>query len=87
MKTLKTRHTNSDRSHSAERALIAYASHSESRKLEELEDSRQANDEWLLDLLTDLRHWAKDKGLNFDAAVETSEMHFNHEVDEEGGAE
>jgi len=73
---------NTDRAHTAEAALIAYASRSESRKLEELADSRQSNGEWLVDLLTDLRHWARAEGLDFDNAVQLSEGHFQCELDE-----
>jgi hypothetical protein len=81
-------HTNSDRAHAAEAVLIAYASSMESRRLEALEDSRQSNDEWLIDLLTDLRHWARGAGLDFDEYVRLSADHCQCEVDdEEGGAE
>jgi len=71
----------------AEVAVLAYASHMESRRLTELGDSYHANDEWLLDLLTDLRHWAREHEVNFDDAVRVSEFHFQSELDEEGGAE
>jgi len=78
---------NADRARDAERALVTYAGLKEMRKLEELEDSRQENSEWLVDLLSDLRHWARDKGLDFDDAVRLSESHFQCEVDEENMAE
>ena len=85
-------HNNADRAHAAELALVAFAGYMESRKLEELADSRQSNNEWLTDILTDLRHWARVEGLDFDNAVQLSEGHFQCELDEcasdeEGGAE
>ena len=36
----------------------------------------------LIDLLTDLRHWAADRGVDFDGAVETSEYHHSCESQE-----
>ena len=78
---------NADRARDAERALVTYASAQEMRKLEALDDSYQENDEWLVDFLTDLRHWARDKGLDFDDAARLSESHFQCEVDEENMAE
>ncbi len=36
--------------------------------------------EALTDLLTDLRHACAEDGLDFDAAVRTSQMHFEEEV-------
>ena len=78
---------NTDRASAAEAALVAYASHMESRKLEELADSRQSSEEWIIDLLSDLRHWARGENLNFDDAVRISENHFQCELDEEADEE
>ena len=74
---------NADRVRDAEKALIAYARVKGMRHLEVLEDSYQENSEWLVDLLTDLRHWARNYNLDFDDAVRLSEGHFQCEVDEE----
>lgn len=44
----------------------------------------------LRNLLTELRHYCADEGLDFDAAVLMSEFHFSAEsddADEEGGVE
>jgi len=80
-------HNNADRAHAAELALVAFAGYMESRKLEELANSRQSNGEWLTDILTDLRHWARVAGVDFDDATRLSGDHFQCELDEEGGAE
>lgn len=37
----------------------------------------------LADILTDLRHLAADYDIDFDAAVQVSEMHFEAETEEE----
>jgi hypothetical protein len=34
----------------------------------------------LVDMLTDLRHWAHDEKVDFDLAIATSQMHFREEV-------
>lgn len=47
------------------------------------EESHDQQDN-LTDLLTDLRHWAKDKGLNMNNAVNSSYHHFNAEQNEQG---
>lgn len=39
----------------------------------------QSMEETLIDLLTDLRHWAKTQKVNFDKASETSQMHYDEE--------
>ncbi len=46
---------------------------------EELQD-------WLTDLLTDLRHLARERHLDFAQSERLSEGHFQTEVGEEGGA-
>ena len=42
---------------------------------------------WLVDLLTDLRHWADRDGLDFDKANEVSKMHHECEVEENRGTD
>lgn len=36
----------------------------------------------LTDLLTDVMHWAKSTGHDFDAALKSAEMHFSRETDD-----
>ena len=74
---------NSERARDAEKALVVYAGVKEARRIEELSDSHQENGEWLIDLVTDLRHWSREKGLDFADAVRLSEGHFESEVDDE----
>jgi hypothetical protein len=78
---------NHGRASDAEKAVLAFARTQEHRPPESLDDSCQDREEWLLDLLSDLRHWAREKGLEFDEAVRVSEMHFEAEVDEEAARE
>lgn len=40
----------------------------------------QSNEEVLIDLLSDLRHWAMARGANFDNAVRIAGDHFTHET-------
>lgn len=61
--------TNEDRAAHAEAALELYC-----RITGDSED-----DTMLVDLLTDLRHWAARNGHNFDDANFISEIHFNNE--------
>jgi len=46
-----------------------------------LSDSAESrcDDELLIDLFTDLRHWAKAEGVDLDRAIRISEMHFDSE--------
>ncbi len=74
---------NCDRASDAEAALVAFACVKEARKIEQLDDSYQERREWLTDLLTDLRHWAREHGLDFSDVAQLSEIHFESEVDEE----
>ncbi len=39
----------------------------------------------LVDLLTDLRHWARREGVDVDDCLRVSADHFSAEVSEEGG--
>ncbi len=76
---------NLDRARDANKALVAYACVKEARQLEFLEDARSGLDlqEWLTDLLSDLRHWARCEEVDFDKSVDLSRKHFNDEFDEE----
>ena len=47
---------------------------------ENFEDER---DSWLVDFLTDLRHWAKAEGRDFNADLAMSEIHFEEEDSED----
>jgi hypothetical protein len=42
--------------------------------------SRLAREEALIDLMTDLRHWALQERIDFDRALEHSSFHFDAEV-------
>ena len=50
-------------------------------------ERRQSSEEWLIDILSDLRHWARGANLDFDNAVHLSEGHFQCELDEEADEE
>jgi len=41
----------------------------------------------LADLLADLRHLAREEGVDFGKSSDMSKIHFNEEVEEEGGDE
>lgn len=47
-----------------------------------LAEYRQENDnqEALIDLLTDLKHWADKRQVDFDHALDVARMHYHHEV-------
>ena len=76
---------NLERARDADKALVAYVCVKESMKIECLEDSRSGQDlqEWLTDLLSDLRHWARVNDVDYDKSVDLSRTHFNAELDEE----
>lgn len=66
--------TNAERAHSAWTAVQHYVN------AEGLHD--QSFDENLTDLLTDLRHYADEYGMDFDDAVRSSANHHYHEIAE-----
>lgn len=72
-----TERTNEDRAERAMSALNQYVNVEG--------DDPNANDwqTWLQDMLTDLRHLCARDGLDFDAAVASSEFHFDAEIEEE----
>ena len=76
---------NLERARDADKALVAYVRVKECMKIECLEDSRSGQDlrEWLTDLLSDLRHWARINDVDFDKSADLSRAHFNAEFDEE----
>jgi hypothetical protein len=53
---------------------------SASKALDHYEAGKTADD--LVDLLTDLRHWAHSVGVEFDQALATSARHFEAELKE-----
>jgi len=72
---------NFERAMSAEAAVKAYASVKEF--FDVTDTTIQLPQEWLTDLLADLRHWARNEGLDFAEANRIAETHFTEEVDEE----
>jgi hypothetical protein len=76
---------NEHRAECAETAVRAYAAVKEHNATDCCDFSSEDAQERLTDMLADLRHWARAGGLDFADAVRTSEMHFEAEVDEEGG--
>jgi hypothetical protein len=76
---------NLERARDADAALVAFVCAKENMKIECLEDSRSGQDlqEWLTDLLSDLRHWARVNDVDYDKSVDLSRTHFNAELDEE----
>jgi len=66
---------NESRALAADVALVAYTGDDEVRQGEEKRST-------LTDLLTDLRHWARLNGVDFDTANNSAEIHFNVEVEE-----
>lgn len=50
------------------------------------DDSKsEPTEETLTDLLTDLRHWAKEQDVSFDICLRTSNEHFKYEQRDEQG--
>jgi hypothetical protein len=43
----------------------------------------QSLEEWLTDLLTDLRHWTREEGIDFERVDAMARSHFECETDEE----
>ncbi|MFA6134579.1 MAG: hypothetical protein WC869_11250 [Phycisphaerae bacterium] len=50
-------------------------------------DPESEGQETLIDLLADLRHWSREKGLDFEEVARMAEMHFEAEADEEQAEE
>ena len=78
---------NEQRAGCGEAAVTAYAKAKSGNQTDEFDFGSEEPQERLIDLLTDLRHWARQEQLDFDAAARMAESHFNCEVDEEGQAE
>ncbi len=74
---------NHQRAACAEVAVKAYAAAKEPTSTDYCDFSSEPAQDRLADLLTDLRHWARKNGLDFDGADRVGETHFTAEVDEE----
>ena len=75
---------NRQRATCAEVAVKAYAAAKEPTSTDYFDFSSEPPQDRLADLLTDLRHWARQNGLDFDGADRVGGMHFEAEVGEEG---
>lgn len=74
---------NAERANDAEQAMIAYRRVKEPRTSDWMDRYTQDMQDWLTDILADLRHWARANALNFDESAESSANHFAAEVGEE----
>ena len=74
---------NADRANDAEQAMIAYRRVKEPRTTDWTDRLTQDMQDWLTDILADLRHWARANNLDFAQSVESSANHFESEVGEE----
>lgn len=72
---------NRERAQDAEAALIAYFS-IKNPGIHEMDPDSEGRDT-LVDLLSDLRHWARWRDEDFDSADKLSAEHLNDEVSEE----
>jgi len=77
------RSCNRQRAMCAEAAVTAYAAAKEPTATDYFDFSSEPPQDRLTDMLTDLRHWARQNGLDFDEASRVSSMHFEAEVEEE----
>lgn len=70
-----------------ERYLQAYHGETGSEPVIGTDDPEVNDSEALVDLLTDLRHWADHHSVDFDKVLASSEMHYEGEISEsdEGG--
>ena len=66
---------NLERARDADKAMVAYVCVKECRKIESLADARSGLDlqEWLTDLLSDFRHWARVNDVDFEKSVEDTD--------------
>jgi len=78
---------NHERADCAEAAIKAYAAVKENNTTDMWDFSSQGPQERLTDLLSDLRHWACQQGLDFEQSLTSSESHFQCEVGEEDEVE
>ena len=74
---------NADRAADAEKAILAFACVKEGDTHESLDQTQQTPEEWLIDILTDLRHWARANNLDFAKTVDITARHFEGEVADE----
>ena len=74
---------NADRAADAEKAILAFACVKEGDTHEALDQTQQTPEEWLIDILTDLRHWARVNNLDFAKTVDITARHFEGEVADE----
>jgi hypothetical protein len=74
---------NAERVTDAEQALVAYANVKEHNQTDYLDRTSQDREDWLVDILADLRHWARSNKLDFDDCVRMATNHFEAEVGEE----
>jgi len=78
----ENRDKNGDRAEKADDALKPYLEPEEVANRILSDDPGSWRDA-LIDLLSDLRHFARRENIDFDKAAEMAEIHFNTEVDEE----
>ena len=76
-------HGNTERARDGEAAMTAFVKVKEPRAGDLESVIGQSVQEYLVDLLADLRHWAARDGVDFDAADRMAETHFQCELDEE----
>ena len=74
---------NADRAADAEKAILAFACVKEGDTHESLDQTQQTREEWFIDILTDLRHWARVNNLDFAKTVDITARHFEGEVADE----
>jgi len=74
---------NKERARDAATAIDAFVRTQEPRASDLESAISQTPDEFLVDLLTDLRHWAHQNGVDFEDAVRRADGHFRNELFEE----
>ena len=77
---------NETRAERAAEAAFAYIGEAGPYNLDNIKDAEDLNEEWesiLADLVCDLRHLAKQKGLNWDLIESVGESNFIAECEEE----
>jgi hypothetical protein len=75
--------TNKERADDAATAIDAFVRTQEPRARDLDSAISQSPQEFLVDLLTDLRHWALQNGVEFDGADRLAAGHFQSELNEE----